>query len=522
MVCQPLRWSAASAHFPLRGDEKMPGTVRIENLRNIRRLEFDLPAPGAWLLTAANGAGKTTLLASLRRIGNANAFPIHFPSSLESEQLDNYSRARLVYEVGGEEVEYAYRGERWAPRPRRNSHLLRRFGYPSVIYLGATADRLTPRPEDFVPRRARNAGRWLIAAANQIFETNKFDDLKVINLTTGVGNQAFLLKVADDPVQYHSEKQFSLGELCILKLVRSLRNCPNRSLVLIDELEMALHPRAQIQLYRYLEQVSRDKNLTVIFSTHSVSLLKSVSRRRSIFLERDDENNVTPIVGCFPTYAIGNIALGEEHAPDVVLYVEDEVSRSIVEALVKLTINHKYDDDSLFPGVKIVPIGGFPEVVRFLSQHGAILPPGTSSFALLDNDVREETLATWQANQNYDQLRSFARLGDRIDYLPWTPEVGIVTYLRDERLDAERRLRRHFSDPHININISDLSGLHGLAGAPLRRMSKQVLSRVCETISRSVAKDVNVVSQGICEVFAQRYFASSRSAVLRLLGRKLD
>ena len=123
----------------------MASALEISNLRNIARLRFEIPDPGVWLLTAGNGTGKTTLLACLRRIGQPNAFPIHFPSSLRSERLDNHAEGSVTYEIGGETVEYAYRGERWTPRPRSNSHLFGELGYPAVIYVGATADRITCR-----------------------------------------------------------------------------------------------------------------------------------------------------------------------------------------------------------------------------------------------------------------------------------------------------------------------------------------------------------------------------------------
>ena len=121
----------------------MAGTIEIRNLRNIAKLRFEVPDRGVWLLTAGNGAGKTSLLACIRRIGYPNAFPVHFPSSLRSTRLDNHAQGSVTYEINGDTVEYAYRGERWTPRPRSNATLLARFGYPSVTYMGATGDRTT-------------------------------------------------------------------------------------------------------------------------------------------------------------------------------------------------------------------------------------------------------------------------------------------------------------------------------------------------------------------------------------------
>lgn len=349
----------------------MAGTVEITNLRNIRKLRFEIPDRGVWLLTAGNGAGKTSLLACLRRIGHSNAFPVHFPSSLRSERLDNHSIGIVTYEINGETVEYAYRGERWTPRPRTNSHLFQRFGYPSVTYIGATADRITPRPEDFDTRHIRAASRVIVDAANAIFETTKFSMLRTINLTRGVGNDAFVLAIDGNPQTYHSEKHFSLGELCVLKLLRLLKDVNNNSMLIVDELEMALHPRAQVKLLRYLEEQARAKSLTIIFSTHSVTLLKTIDRRRIIYLDKQDNGEIKPIYGCYPTYAIGNIASDEETLPDLMLYVEDVFARDMLSAFFEKFADQRFDDPTARPTAKIVPVGGFQEVVAFLDRNRA-------------------------------------------------------------------------------------------------------------------------------------------------------
>ena len=500
----------------------MPGSISIQGLRNIETLNFDMPGEGVWLLSGLNGAGKSTLLACIRRIGSANAFPIHFPSSLQSDALDNFSAARIIFRIEGEEVEYAYRGERWTPRPRRNSKLLNRFGYQSVIYVGATADRITPRPEDFRPRRVRYASNQIIAAANRVFETEKFNELRTVNLARGVGNQAFVLRVSPPPhSQFHSEKQFSTGELCILKLIRALHECPDRSLVLIDELELALHARVQIQLFHYLVEIANQKHLTVLFSTHSVSLLKSVPRKYLIFLQRD-QNTVTAITGCFPTYAIGNISLGEERAPDRAIYVEDDVATYIVEALVKLSLQNNFANQPyLFPSVKVVPIGGFENVVRFLDRHDELFPLQTQPYALLDADVKDETVRIWRENENHQRLAWFQRLEDRIKYLPWTPEVGLINYLRLNRGQVENELRNRFADRQIVLDQQILNNVPNEVGRQQRARCKTIFGNVCDVTCRVTGRSPEDIERAFCEIFAKTYFENNRAAILELLNPML-
>ena len=346
----------------------MTKSIEIQKLRHITSLKFDIPSPGVYLLAGTNGAGKTSLLACLHRIGSAQAFPRHFRSSTQSLVLDSFACSQITFSLDGQSVAYAYAGERWVPRPRKHSALLKKFGYPEVVYIGATADRITPRPEDFKPRRLGGASPEVRDAANLIFSTSKFDGLKVINLTRGAGNQAFLLQATPPPgATYFSERNFSLGELCVLKLLRRLKDCKKGAMVLIDELELALHPKAQTQLLQHLRTFAPTKDLTVIFSTHSVSLLKSVPRKNILFLDNSG-GGTTAVCGCYPAYAIGNITYGEERAPDAVIYVEDDAAVFAAQPLLQHYLREKHGGAfALHPTVQILPIGSFINVVRHLA-----------------------------------------------------------------------------------------------------------------------------------------------------------
>jgi len=498
----------------------MERKITIRNLKHIRELSFDIPAAGVHLLAGSNGAGKTSVLACLRRIGQRQAFAHHFAASQHSRALDNFEGAEIIYTLDNRSVTYAYGGERWVPRPRSNSRLLDEFGYPAVLYIGATADRITPRPEDFNPRRLTQAPTAIRDAANRIFGTDKFNTLKTINLTTGFGNPAFVMQFGNAAnVKYVSERNFSLGELCILKLVRELMNCAESSLILIDELELALHPRAQIELLNYLIEISTQKRLTVIFSTHSVSLLKRVRRSNMLFLESN--NGIISILkGCYPTYALGNMASDEERAPDVVIYVEDEAALYVTDALKDLCIATRFNQQgALFPTVHVIPIGPFISVVRFLERSDAFLPPSTTSAALLDLDVKDENLRDWQTNRQYPMLAEFQRHENRIRYLPWTPEVGLIEFLRGNGTGAEREIRQHFNDQRLSIRTQDIGNIPGNAGKEQRDACKSAVSRVIKHLTTYIQNtNEEQVRRGLFRVFAKWYFDNNQNTIMELLG----
>lgn len=496
----------------------MPSKITINNLRHITCLEFSIPRQGVWLLTGSNGTGKTSLLGCLRRIGFKNAFPSHFPASRMSDQLDSCEGASIQYETPGGLVTYTYRTERWVPLPKANSNVLETLRYPSVVYIAANADRIEPNKDDFSPRKVRAASNDIISAANQIFCTNKFDALKTINVRKGVGNSAFLIElpsVGKQKKHYFSEKNLSLGELCILKLLRMLAYCPRGSLVLIDELELALHPTAQTELLKYLEQIAEEKNLTVIVSTHSATLIKQASRKQILFLQANEEGKVSCAENCFPSFVLGALAYREESASDVVIYVEDEAARVVVEQLARRFIADQFRDASLVPSVSAIPVGGFVNVIRFFVRQKPLLPAVTRAYVMLDADA-EDSLDNAQVA---DVVKIYRDERASISFLPFTPEVGLVRFLVDHRADVLTKLRQHFMLNTLALRMVDLAQAPAPGAANERDSCKVVVDGVCGLLANQLpnASEAEVRST-LFKLLAEHVFATQRPQMMRLFG----
>jgi len=466
----------------------MSTKLTIKNLKNIKSLEFEVPGPGAYLLTGSNGSGKTSLLTCLSRLRNSGAFPRGFRSSTH-KNLDTHRGASIKYEIGAESVLYSYVEERWAPLPRKNSHLLATCGYPEVAYIAADADRVEPQKQEFSPRRVQSAPEKIRVAMNQIFSTSKFSELCFLNLNRGGRTKAYLIKNSQPGkvATYYSERNFSLGELCVLKLLLELDDIQHNSLILIDELELAIHPRAQVELFKYLVEYSEEKKLTIIFSTHSVTLIKSVDRNQLLFLENND-GIVNCIRACYPTYALGHIGSGEESAPDCVIYVEDDSARKCVDEMVGLYRSSISLRNSALFTVLIVPIGGFREILQFIDKSPQMLPRHTKIVAILDEDVQSESLVTYQKEGNFQMLLLFDRLKDVIKYLPWTPEVGLVKLVSSNRLHYEKRFKEYFSDQRLSIASDWGVESKTLEGKKLRDYCKKMVFQLGYSFSTSTGR----------------------------------
>ena len=352
---------------------------------------------------------------------------------------------------------------------------------------------------------------------NRIFDTDRFNDLCYLNLKRGGRNKAYLIRRPGRSVAYFSERNFSLGELSILKLLIKLKDIQDRSLVLIDELELAVHPRAQVRLFTYISEVARGKNLTIIFSTHSVTLIKSINRRNILFLDRRADGVIECVKGCYPTFALGHITAGEEVSPDCVIYVEDDSAKKCVVAMLEM-YRASVPSTVAQPLVACASLGGFLQILDFMDKAPQMLPATTKVFALLDRDVKDEILAEYQARADHNRLALFQRLDRQIKYLPWTPEVGLVELILVDRADNERRLKDYFSEPRLTIPVELGKQTAGLTRNPLRDSCKAAVHDLCVIVEQLTGKTRDRVREDLKAYLVRRFNELNQEALVMLIG----
>ena len=488
---------------------KFAGRITIKKLKTLNELVFEVPKAGLFLLCGANGTGKSSLLACLHRIGFPNAFPDAFRTSRVSALLDSFSDTEITYSVGARSVKYIYGGQRWVPNPRKNASVLNDFGFSSVLHIGANAARIEPRPEDFKPNRVKDASNFIRAHAKTILDSEKFGSLKVVNVKRGMTN-AFLLpiqssvSVIPSKQLYFSERNFSLGELCVLKLLRSLETCGKGALLLIDEIELALHPTAQVRLLSVLERISDEKKLTVLVATHSVSLINAVERTQLLQLVRNG-NDVECVSAPYHGAAIGAVTPTEERHIDCVFAVEDDkaatIARAILASLMEQTPLHAR------AAVQVIPIGPFDAVMKFVRNSSAIVAAKTRVFALIDKDVETETLASWHANGNFAQLQLSKDIAAKLRYLPWTPEVGIAKRFKVDKQLHLSELRKLFGNTtKFDLNESEINKICLSSGSVQRGLAKTWINALIHKIASVSLESVPVVEQKLLTYFASADF----------------
>lgn len=108
------------------------------------------------------------------------------------------------------------------------------------------------------------------------------------------------------------------GETTIAELLRA--QLPQYGLVIIDEVESSLHPRAQRRLIRDLAVAARDRECQIIISTHSPYVLEELPLNARIYILVSDGDKEI-VNGVSPQFAMTK--MDDERHPECELYVED-------------------------------------------------------------------------------------------------------------------------------------------------------------------------------------------------------
>jgi predicted ATPase len=182
----------------------------------------------------------------------------------------------------------------------------------------------------------------------------------------------------------YSEAHAGSGEYAVVRLVDAISRADDRSLILLDEPEVSLHPGAQNELMQFLLREVLRKGHQVVISTHSPELAGSLPHQAiKVFgFDASSERVVLVANGCSPTEAfthLGQITAGSGRPR---LIVEDELAAELVKASLRHHAPTKLDS------LDIVPFpGGASGIVKNVIP-AFVLAKESKTGVLLDGDQR--------------------------------------------------------------------------------------------------------------------------------------
>ncbi len=309
-------------------------SVTIAGLRgwNGQEIRFDFPVT---VVAGENGSGKSTVLKvaataySHPSDRNLSFYPDVFFPDTPWEDVSNVS---LTYRVEQGQSQRAYiiskKTRRWRGfenRPKRNvivqdiSRTLpldATVGYARIAKRGTESATSTTLGEDWTSFYNAIMGRTYDSVR---IASNSLDARKLVGVVEWGGKQFS---------QFHQ----GAGEDATLDLLRILKDVPDYSLIIIDEVEASLHPRSQRRLIHFLLWLSRMKKIQVILSTHSGYILDELPLEARVFLSRI-RDDVKVLYGVSKNYAMSR--MDDYDQPDLYIFTEDEESTVLVDELLR-------------------------------------------------------------------------------------------------------------------------------------------------------------------------------------------
>ena len=379
--------------------------LEINQIKNITNGTLEFPIEqGIYCLAGSNGCGKSTVMSCLAQLVFSSSLNI-----LNSEDFSNSSYVKFSYGAKQTTWSYNYSQNKWRSDVSVSKRLHFNGMYEGSLFYGTRFN------DSLIVDELVKTGT---ISLNSIVEADEYIKQKLSFILHGdlshyqalkrvrnkniakeahLKNTPYFQVFNNNPV---SQYRMSSGECLLISLLHFIYNALIRRslpdsqpiLMLIDEIELALHPVAISRLIDLLyEIIEEHDNLTVILTSHSPEVIHKINSNNLFVIESTLSNNFDIINPCYPSYAIRDVYIHDGF--DYVILVEDMLAKYIVDTIIKKA---GLNSSKL---INILPIGGWENVLKF--QHEANITNtfgiGTKVFSILDGDIQNNVGKAYKA-----------------------------------------------------------------------------------------------------------------------------
>ena len=352
-------------------------SCQLYHIQHIKELNFsvDLSSNQLMCIVGKNGVGKTTLIRAIKNIKSTDTF-----TKTASPNIFN-NNSRICYAFKQKNYDFTYNEklnvidtkaiidpdlqnsitvELPIPHGERFSHFQR---------LGEIDEELRTK----ITLQQYEVPEELIAFLTDIYHSNRFDNLRVVSIK---GAKYYFILKADD--FYIREDYLSSGEHFVINLYKMIqRKC---KLIVIDEIDISLDASAQVNLIKQIRQFCLQYEVNIIFTTHSLALMKTLADSELYYMERSDEvvslknvsyNYIKSELFCFVGW-------------DKYILVEDVMLENYLTHLISQS------NAKIFFKYKIIHIGGADRVVDLMKRNAKdhFLSRPENVICVLDGDQK--------------------------------------------------------------------------------------------------------------------------------------
>ncbi|TGP47339.1 hypothetical protein EN871_00545 [bacterium M00.F.Ca.ET.228.01.1.1] len=179
----------------------------------------------------------------------------------------------------------------------------------------------------------------------------------------------------------YSEAFAGSGEVAVTScVVQVMENRRKGTLLLLDEPEVSLHPGAQERLLAFLAKSARQKQMQVVFSTHSPHMVSALPDEaiKTFFQLPTGAFSVLPATHPYAAFR----RLGAVHGQETVIVVEDRLAKSVVDLAISLI-----EDEAVRQVFRVeIAAGGADSILNY--RIPVFAETGAKMLVLLDGDKR--------------------------------------------------------------------------------------------------------------------------------------
>ncbi|WZL80234.1 AAA family ATPase [Vallitaleaceae bacterium 9-2] len=360
--------------------------MNVKNIKSIKEFEFNIPmTKGLYAITGENGTGKSTIMM---------AMSTSFYNPMMYHYFGTPMHSSISFQYKGNKRNIRSKKGQWFDA---SGHLgITGFYEGSLTFGNRFKDvdfKNLKKVSKVKESELEDAPQFVKDNLGEILRDDKtyYKDLRVLGENS---KRKYDLMRA---LYYNYENNrrvnqlhMSTGENLLLSILQSLHIRISRenygttpALILLDEIELALHSSALRRLVFFLERLSEEHNFVVIFSTHSIELIRNIDHSRIYFLQRHTDKSIEVINPCYPVYATRNLE-SSNYGHDYIFVVEDNLAQAILNRILykeRLLGNKR---------VLVIPVGGWAEVIRFTYDmiKSNLTLNTTKIMIVLDRDIK--------------------------------------------------------------------------------------------------------------------------------------
>lgn len=368
--------------------------ININNIKNITSANIEFPFDnGIYAIVGENGCGKSTIMLCLSQL-------------IMPKQLNRLSHSDLKdgsfvdFRLDGNNTKWIYNpSNKWSIE---GENLNFEGLYEGSLFYGTRFEDSTYvekliNNHKIKRRHITDADEYVKEKMSYILHGN-LDHYRTLKRTKHIGISEKILKLRNIPYfitvnnSLVSQYRMSSGECLLVSLLHFLYNSivrrtlpeEQKALVLIDELELALHPIAVLRLMDFLKELVKEhSNLVVYLSTHSPEVIRTIPPR-DLFKIKNDSGTVSVETNCYPSYLIRD--LYSTVSPDFLLLVEDKLAQIVVERILSKYALRKTKL------IHCIPVGGWQNVLKLHKElySKKILGTNTTIVSILDGDIAKD------------------------------------------------------------------------------------------------------------------------------------